>query len=123
MNWVVTAFPFLIYIGTIGTCPSPRKLAGMLLAKIPDTTATGMMYIVGCITVGLYGHPFTTEVFTSYYSLTLALSVILTSMIIIRLALHNRNLRNAIGSQGATGGLYRTIILMPVESFSLYAVA
>ena len=43
-------------------------------------------------------------------------------MIITRLVLHNRNVRNAIGASSGVTGLYTAIITMLVESSVLLAV-
>ena len=57
-----------------------------------------------------------------YYSISLSLNIILTLMIIIRIALHTRNTRAAMGITGI-GGLCTTIITMLVESCALYAAS
>ena len=56
-----------------------------------------------------------------YYSISLLLNIVLTLMIVTRLALHSRDIRNALGPLTKTSGLYKTVITMLVESFSLYA--
>ena len=58
----------------------------------------------------------------SYYSTSLSLNVILTLMIIVRIALHTRNTRAAMGITGI-GGLGTAIITMLVESCALYAAS
>lgn len=57
-----------------------------------------------------------------YFSISLSLNVILTLMIVIRLAIHNRNFRDAIGAPAGTSGLYKAIVTMLVESCALYAI-
>ena len=57
-----------------------------------------------------------------YYSISLSLNVVLTLMIVIRLVLHTRNTRAAMGVTG-TGGLYNAVITMLIESCALYAVS
>ena len=57
-----------------------------------------------------------------YLAICVSLNVILSLMIIIRLALHTRNIRNAIGATSGLGSLYTTLITMLVESFALSAV-
>ena len=57
-----------------------------------------------------------------YYSITLSLNVILTLMVVIRLVLHTRNTRAAMGVTG-TGGLYNAVITMLIESCALYVVS
>ena len=56
-----------------------------------------------------------------YFSISLSLNILLTLMIVIRLALHTRKTRNALGISGI-GGLCKAIITMLVESCALYAV-
>ena len=57
-----------------------------------------------------------------YYSISISLDVLLTLMIVIRLALHTRNVRNTMGIAGI-GGLSKAIITMLIESCALYAVS
>ena len=57
-----------------------------------------------------------------YFSISLSLNIILTLMIVIRLILHTRNTRTALGIAGI-GGLCKTIITMLIESCALYAVS
>ena len=57
-----------------------------------------------------------------YFSISLSLNILLTLMIVIRLLLHTRNTRTALGITGV-GGLCKTIITMLVESCILYAVS
>ena len=56
-----------------------------------------------------------------YFSISLALNILLTLMIVIRLILHNREVRTATGLTEA-GGTYKNIVTMLVESSALYAV-
>ena len=58
----------------------------------------------------------------AYLSISFSLNVLLTLMIIIRLILHVRNNRAAVGISGI-GGLSKAIITMLVESCALYAVS
>ena len=55
----------------------------------------------------------------SYFSISLALNVILTCLIVVRLIMHTRSTRSALG----LGGPYKAIVVMLVESSALYAVA
>ena len=57
----------------------------------------------------------------SYLSISTSLNVLLTLMIVIRLILHTRNIRNAMGI-GGIGGLCKAISTMLIESYALYAV-
>ena len=57
-----------------------------------------------------------------YYSISLSLNTLLTLMIVIRLIVHARNTRSALGMAGI-GGLSKAIVTMLVESSALYAVS
>lgn len=58
-----------------------------------------------------------------YFSISLSLNVILTLMIVIKLAQHGRNIRAATGSPPGIGGLYRAVATMFIESSALFAVS
>jgi len=58
-----------------------------------------------------------------YFTVSLSLNILLTSMIVIRLVLHRRNIRNAMGSSVGAGQLYGAVITILVESSALYAVS
>ena len=60
---------------------------------------------------------------TPYYSISLALNVFLTFMIVARLALHRRTIQRALGSPATAGGLYRAVVNMLIESCALYAAS
>ena len=66
-----------------------------------------------------------TKIATSYYSISLALSVLLTLMIVARLLWHSKNIRNVMGAAAgsAVGGFYNTVVAMVVESSALYALS
>lgn len=60
-----------------------------------------------------------------YFSISVSLNILLSLMIIIRLVLHNINIRNIMGAPAKTSGLYQAInaiVIMLVESSALYAV-
>ena len=59
--------------------------------------------------------------YLSYFSLPLALNIILTFMIAIRLVLHVRSSRNTLGVSGI-GGLCNPIVIMLAESCAIYSV-
>ena len=58
----------------------------------------------------------------SYLSLSASLNVLLTLMIVIRLILHTRNIRNAMGISGI-GRMCNAISTMLIESCALYTVS
>ena len=59
----------------------------------------------------------------SYFSISLSLTVIVTLMIAVKLILHSRSVRNAIGAPAGVAGLYKALVTMLVESYVLYAVS
>ena len=67
-------------------------------------------------------YTFGLNVTLSYFSISLALNVLLTLMIVARLVWHSRNIRNAMGTSTGATGLYRAVVTMLVESYALYAV-
>jgi len=83
-----------------------------------DDIATGILAIFsGHSVVSRY------QFYTVYISLSLALNVILTSMIVVRLILYSRNVRVGMGSSARIGGLYKSIATMLVESAALFTVS
>ena len=58
-----------------------------------------------------------------YFSISIAINVLLTLMIATRLILHSRNTRNALGAPAGAGGLYEAIVAMLIESCALYSVS
>ena len=54
--------------------------------------------------------------------ISVVLNVFLTLMIVIRLVLHKRNTRNAIGTEYKSDGLYNTVVTMLIESCAISTV-
>lgn len=120
-NSRVTALPSLVYASTIGTCSNFLRVGG----KTPIDhvhTVIGMVYIYENARSTSFESTFAMRIDMSYFAIALALNIILTSMILIRLVLHSRTIRKVIGPSELAGGLYRTVITMLVESFSIYAI-
>jgi hypothetical protein len=65
--------------------------------------------------------PWGVDFTTPYFSVSVSLNFILTLMLVVRLAIHHRNIRKVAGL--GAGGLYKAVISMLVESCSLYAVS
>ena len=57
-----------------------------------------------------------------WISISVALNVLLTLVIVLRLFLSGRNIRAATGSPAGVGGLYMAIATLLIESCALYAV-
>lgn len=60
----------------------------------------------------------------SYYSISLSLVVLLVLMIVIRLAVHVRNVQKATGASDGSGvhTAAATVVSMLIESYALYAI-
>jgi len=58
-----------------------------------------------------------------YLSISVALNVLLTLMIVVRLVLHSRNIRTATGALAGTSGLYKTISTIFIESCALFTMS
>ena len=57
-----------------------------------------------------------------YFLISIALNILLTLMIVIRLALYTRNVRNGVGATGINKSC-KVVITMLIESCSLYTVS
>jgi hypothetical protein len=64
-----------------------------------------------------------TKIGTPYFSISLALNIILTLMIVTRLVLHYRSIRDALGFVVRLKRLYGAIVSILIESAALYAVS
>ena len=60
---------------------------------------------------------------TPYYWGSFSLNTLLTLMIVARLVLRNKNLRNDMGIPTGINGFYTAVTTMFIESSALYAVA
>lgn len=58
-----------------------------------------------------------------YFTISVALNVLLTVIIAWRLLLHSRSFEKAVGSTSAITSMCRSIVTMLIESCALYAVA
>ena len=122
MNHWVMAFPYLMYLASVGTCSSPLQAGGDTLTDTTDV-ALGIANIY--YDLGLRYYTITaTNISTSYFSVCLSLNVLLTLMIVLRLIVHVRNIRNSTGDPDGSGGLHKaaaTVVMMLIESYALYA--
>jgi hypothetical protein len=57
-----------------------------------------------------------------HFALSPSLNILLTLMIVVRLILHSKNLRNGMGTSARANGLYKSVVTMLVESSALYTV-
>ena len=121
MNIWVVAFPCVMYLASVGTYIGSTNLA-MFWANDIDI-AMGILFIYQTSqpnssiwnTIAInFGLP--------YFSISMSLNILLTLMIVVRLVLHSRNIRAAMGSPVGVSGLYKAIVTMLIESSALYAV-
>ena len=114
------AFPSLMYLASVGMHPNPPWID---CGSFADDTHT----VMGIVFIYQNSQPETPvtviNIGISYYSISLSLTLVLTFMIITRLVLHIRIVRNAIGASDRASGLYTTVITLLVESYALYAIA
>lgn len=92
----------------------------ILVADLADTVM-GIVRIFYA-RIWIFYPPSVMKFITSYDSISLSLSILLTIMIITRLALHKRNIQRAMGTSDETTKFYITIIMMLVKSYALYSI-
>ena len=120
MNYWVMSLPCLIYLASVGTCPSPPQADSDTLTRATDS-AMGIANVYQ-LSGPLFGTITGTNIATSYYSICLSLNVLLTLMIVVRLAVHIRNVRKATGSSGGLHTTTAAVVAMLIESYALYAI-
>ena len=86
---------------------------------------TGIVYTYQCSLpgAGIANPGATQNLGFSYFAVSLALNILLTTMIVTRLILHKRTIRNTMGGSAGVGQLYGAVITILVESSALYAVS
>jgi hypothetical protein len=84
----------------------------------------GIMYVYEASQPGLRD-PASMSLMLACFATTLSLNLLLTLMIVIRLILHSRSIRKALGSLAGPGasGLYEAIVTVLVESSAVYTVS
>ena len=109
-------------------CPASCTLARLVrICVLPEPTMT-LRANIGSIVMGImfvYQAVIPAGITWSglpYYSISLSLNVLLTLMIVVRLIVHARNARTALGTTGI-GGLYKAVITMLVESCAIFTVS
>ena len=66
--------------------------------------------------------PMVPEFDVAFWSISIVLNLLLMLLIVIRLGLHHMNVRNVMGGAAGAGGLYKAVIAILIESFSLHAI-
>jgi len=103
MSYWVIAIPSLMYLASVAL-----GITAAYQSSQPDSIVRNSQVVD-------FGSP--------YYFISLSLNLLLTFMIVIRLVLHSRVIRNAMGPLVKPDRLYRTIVTILVESSALYAVS
>ena len=97
---------------------APHELAAAFSANVTHAVFGTLCTV---LTLGLVPS-IHVNLFMPYFFISLSLNILLTLIIIARVVLHSRNLRNATGNLVASDGMYNTIVTMLVESCALYTV-
>lgn len=117
MKFYIVAVPILMYLGSVGTY-APLEASSRQLIPLP---ATGCLVLYRSSRPGAHLWTKTTVDFgVPYFSLSVALNVLITMMISIRLLMFRHSLRKALGPQ-AMSVPYASIAAMLIESSALYA--
>ena len=111
-----------MYLACVGTCSSPPRAGGDTWTNTTDValSVTNIYYSSGM----KFSTPTAINIATSYYAICLSLNILLTLMIVLRLIVHVRNIRNSTGDPDGSGGLHKaaaTVVMMLIESYALYA--
>ena len=122
MNYWVMALPSLMYLASVGACLNPSQAIAILLANATVTALGISLAYQSARPDNLLRNSQIIDFGLPYYFISLSLNLLLTFMIVIRLVLHSRNIRNAMGPLAKSDRLYRTIVTILVESSALYAV-
>ena len=112
--WVI-AFPCLMYLVSVSAYLSFSRMSVTLKANIHKI-------VMGLLSV-ISGWKAAIVTYVPFLSISVSLNVTLTLMIVLRIVLHSRFVRAAMGSQAGIGGLYKTIATMLIESCALFAVS
>ena len=122
MNSRAIVLPCLLYLATFGTRPNLHNPSDMSWANITGV-ATGIMLVYYQVTQPSCTIWRSTSINVGVtYSVSVSLDVLLTLMIIARLVLLSREIRNAMNTPFRISGLYKMTIAILGESSALYAV-
>lgn len=124
MNYWITAFPSLVYLASFGT------RSGLLVNGRYGRELTITDIGIGCMYLFQDSQGHTSYWNTSvvcfgflYITVSLSLDVLLTLMIAVRLILHHRMVRTAIGEPSTIIGLSKFAKTVLIESCALSAVS
>ena len=113
--------------------PDVSRLYGYVLLKFPtetclsNVTNAGMGIIFTYQSISIQRHYKSTTLLNdaglSYFLISVSLNILLTLMIIARLVLHNKDIRNATGGTYGSSRLYKAVAAVLIESYALYAIS
>lgn len=118
------AFPYLMYLASVGTCSVPSQAGGNTLINTANVVM-GIVQIYHGEGASLSSVTVVNSYIT-YLSICIFLNALLALMIIVRLVVHTRNFRKAIGVSGGSSGSHTTtamVVTMLIESYALYVVS
>lgn len=119
MNYWAIVLPGLMYLATI--CASSGALRGLPANITIAAMGVAFLYLlsqpdsIAQNSLSRFGTPF--------LSISLALNLLLTLMIVVRLVWHNRNIRKATEISSGIGGMCKAIATILIESYALYAIS
>ncbi len=118
--WII-AFPFLVYLGSTGkTAPRPISKPMPTSLTIPPRVAMSIMTLFQSSRPDASLWTTVTVQFSlPYFSISIALNVMLTLLLVVRLLYMSYSARRAIG--GEHGRTYISIAAMLLESATPYA--
>jgi hypothetical protein len=119
-RWVII-FPLILYLASICECTLAKTRISAPQSLSPEAMGIITLYLASQPNSSLW-HGITVNFGLPYFTISVGLNVLLTLMISVRLILHSRNIRGAMGSTTGVSSLYRTIVTMLIESSALYAV-
>ena len=90
-------------------------------AHVTDT-GMGVYYAGGAVWIHGPVKPSVIHLRLSYHLICFSVNTLCSLIITVRLIMHSRNIRKALGAQSKASGLYTVIVTTLIESSALYAV-
>ena len=114
-----------MYLASMGSFSSALQPAVTVLRTDTSDIAVGVVLLYYQATQPTLSNwsPVASSFKYPFFSISPSLNILLTIMIVTRLVLCNRSVRNSGGAPVSTLGLYKAVITMLVESSALYAVS
>jgi hypothetical protein len=116
--WVVCAIPALLYMGSVGEALSTRSILCNLTIVLYQALGICFLKQVGATSQSPWasaGINFTIP----YYSMSLALNILVTILIVVQLLIYRSRINQALGKNH--GAHYASVAAMVVESAAMYS--